>query len=176
MVMRRSAFLTAALASEAIGFLKPTISELAGKNRIERPHMQIVVLDASTEVTDDDGVVARPPTAAEALVYEELLGDPGIVSKGGYDVFAHRKAAQILRSGASSSLEMLHTPAAYHAGDFPHGGGVRYEGIIVGVSGVQWWMDQAIAQMIAALIHGFCLDTLQTRIVGNKSVTFIPEL
>jgi hypothetical protein len=74
---------------------------------------------------------------------------------------ARAKAAIHFRTGRPSAEIQARHAHSLLVGDTIWGGSASYEGIIVAVSGIQAFYDEAIAAMIAAILWGLCVDAQQ---------------
>lgn len=142
-------------ASRAIELVKPLITRTMQSGSVKRKDLHIVILDPT------DGL----------LLYERSFGDSSRWEHP-YHLIARSKALVAMRTKADSITVQTHMPWKYREDETPYGGGVYRDGIVVGVSGVQWYFDQMFAEMIAAALKAFCIEKMQTELAKDED--FLP--
>jgi len=65
---------------------------------------------------------------------------------------ARRKREASLRERTNTSSLVFGKPWALYNGEFLYPGGVYWEGISIGISGLRGWADEALGEMLAATI------------------------
>src|SRR3989344_5507137 len=111
------------------------------ENFLNRNALHVVVLDPSKYFGSCQ--------FEQAVLYEESFEK----SRGWerpFDEFARDKALISWRTGMDTHLVQQRFPHLYNEGDITFGGGVSRDGIVVGVSGVQWYFDQMFAELTAS--------------------------
>jgi len=147
-------FLDKSTALRAIALLEPLINQMMKARSVKREDLHIVILDPI------DGL----------LLYEYSLGDPDRWEHP-YHEIARSKALIAWRTKADTITVQTHAPWKYlpsKVGETPYGGGIYRDGIVVGVSGVEWWFDQMFAEMIAAALKAFCIEQMQAELAKGK--------
>lgn len=142
-------------ASRAIELVKPLITRTMQSGSVKRKDLHIVILDPT------DGL----------LLYEQSFGDSSRWEHP-YHLIARSKALVAMRTKADSITVQTHMPWKYREDETPYGGGVYRDGIVVGVSGVQWYFDQMFAEMIAAALKAFCIEKMQAELAKDED--FLP--
>jgi hypothetical protein len=152
-------FLTRDAAAVAVDILRPTILDFLTR-RAKRPCLHLVILDPRKPYDKD------MDTKSFAL-YEESFGG----EKWGdetYDKFAQGKARMCLRTGLPSWTIVHEYPHLLERGDPKYGGGVIFNKIIVGVSGIDESDDIMIATWVASTCAGLCRRKCQVELLGRR--------
>ena len=122
------------------------------ENFLNRNALHVVVLDPTRRY--------GPSTFAQAILYEESFGEPREKWEWQFDEFARRKAAVSWRTEMDTHLVQQRFPHLYAEGDIKFGGGVSRDGIVVGVSGVQWYFDQMFAELTASACKALSIQRM----------------
>jgi hypothetical protein len=105
--------------------------------------------------------VFRPYCAVEELIVAEVaLGDE---TKWEHDFrqLARHKAHQARKYRMPNQYIVEQAPWLLAADEPPFFGSAYCDGLVVGVSGVQSWYDQMIAEMVASAIKAHCFDAMR---------------
>lgn len=136
-----SYFIDRATAEAAVHYSLPTITEAMKDKKVgDSGFLYIVVMDPG-----------KPPQLAsfeEAILYEHAIGDRERWDAD-YAAFARAKAQVAWKTGMNSHAVQELYPHMLGAGDTLLWGSVAMDGIVVGVSGLHPWFDEAVAGTIA---------------------------
>ncbi len=138
-----SVLLAPDMAQRAILMVLPMIEKLVTDGVVKRGDLAIVILD---------------PLEGNILG-QKSLGDEGKWEHD-YHRLALHKACLAGRSGLSSRHVAQLEPHRLMVGDTKHAGGVNFNGIPVGVSGVQSYFDEMIANCVAAAYQALCIEAM----------------
>lgn len=142
-------------ALRAIALVEPLIRRTMQSRSVKRKDLHIVILDPT------DGLLLTEYSFGDSSRWEHP-----------YHLIARSKALVAMRAKADSITVQTHMPWKYREDETPYGGGVYRDGIVVGVSGVQWYFDQMFAEMIAAALKAFCIEKMQAELAKDED--FLP--
>lgn len=142
--------LTPEIAQDAIRFLRPEIEQIL-RLFAKRQHLAIVVT----------AVEAINPRDRSKSFKNSCLAVASIGNKADwehdYEAVALSKAELSVRTG----LDTYKLPPHYRlAGDTVYSGSVVIDGIVVACSGVEGYLDEMIAGLIAVFVKGLCKHKL----------------
>lgn len=151
-------FLTAEIARTAV---EEVIRGLTGPDALsklfKRQAFHIVVLGPSMKDDLNTDYAGWPAYQIQpALIYEHSVGKDEGLWTDKYDDVAKCKALQLWHGRQDGGTDIL--PHLLFPGDTIYWGGVKREGIVVAVSGVQPWFDRMIAGLVADMIIGLSYD------------------
>lgn len=140
-----SVLLTPDVAGQAIEMVLPMIEKLAADGVIRGRDLAIVVLD--------------PATVDDSVIGQKCLGD---LEKWEHNYLrlAEYKAGLSKRYGLSTRHITQTKPHLCIVGDTKHSGGISLDGIPVGVSGVESYFDEMIANWVAAACLALCMEAM----------------
>ncbi len=153
-----SALMTPDLIRQAMKIAKPSIEALLKISKREAPNfIHLVVLSPfENEFCEDGGI---------GILYEETVGPaPRDLSqwKNSYADIARSKAVIARRMKMDTSMVVAMCPALLDSGDTHYEGGVYLAGIPNGGSGVESFLDEAAARILASVINGLIKQQLAT--------------
>jgi hypothetical protein len=158
----RSALVDESLVAEALKIARPAIANIL--NHSERsPDARFVY------------VVVLNPVVAGDMLYEDFFGEGGGSPerrKKRYDLIARSKARIAQRTGLDTGNVVACSPALLLSEETLFEGGVNVGGVPVGVSGVESFLDEAIARVIASVINGLAKQRLEQ--YRSQKVAFLP--
>lgn len=141
-----SALLTRDVVEQAINLCTPSIMYLLETSGFaKRSALTIVVLD---------------PTTGDELIKTKFGKLPRAEWTADYAEIALAKAKLAFRLKMSCRAAQQH-PHLLEAGDTKHRGGIYHQGIPVGVSGVQSYLDEMVAMWIAVACEMLCRRTFE---------------
>ena len=145
--------ITRETAMQAVTFVRPLFERaVATKDLGDSGCAHVVVMDPH----------ARSGTVAfeQAMLYEESF------NRGRWDadyaMYARAKARVSWRTGRNSDGLNLSAPQLLQTGDTLLGGAVCVDGIVVAVSGMYGWYDEALACSVAAFLRAVVKGRLAT--------------
>jgi len=101
-------------------------------------------------------VVVFDPSDGKTVLFDGVAaGDPAKCPPE-YGDIARRKALLSARTGRDTGAVVAQNAHLLSKGDVIYKGGVNYNGLVVGASGAQGPVDEAIALMIAAQLSAWC--------------------
>lgn len=157
-----SYLLSMQLLGEAVDAVTPVFKEYFRKEMIKRDELWVVVVNPVLPY----GSVS---SFEQAIMFEKGIGYPDPK----YREVARSKAKISWRTGLPSHVVQQQAPYLLTDGDTKWGGStVTPEGLIVACSGVEWYMDQLMAEMIAATIKALSIGEM-LKIMEDKSITFL---
>lgn len=130
-------------AEEALLVATPMIAELLKLDWVDGPDLYIMVAKRWE---------ASGPPGFATLAFRQF-GDTGEWSHD-YQAIAHGKTAISARTGLSSREAQLLHPELLEENDVLYWGNAICGDIIVSCSGIQPWMDEAIAKAVLAILMG----------------------
>jgi len=140
--MHKSAILTEELVREAIKIVKPAIDQLlASADLAKRSALAVVVLDPINGLSIYNGIFGTVPPSEWERDYAGI---------------ANAKASTAYQTHLDTGVGVFLEPHMLHKGHARYQGGVIFHGIAVGVSGIQSYLDEMVAYMIAAACRGLC--------------------
>jgi len=84
---------------------------------------------------------------------------------------AFKKAEQSWRTEKDTLVIQTQLPHLWVKGDVKHAGGIFRDGIALGVSGLHWQEDQALAEEIVAKIKEYCIT--KSREIQKQDINFV---
>ncbi len=139
------------MAENAVRITGMAFTGMKQENFFNRNALHIVVLDP--EKRFGRGFLG-------SILYEESFGAPRDQWERPFDEFARAKAMLSWRTGMDSHLVQQRFPHLYDGGDIKFGGGVSRDGIVVGVSGVEWYFDQLFAELTASACKALSIQRM----------------
>jgi hypothetical protein len=109
-----------------------------------------------------------PEYGEEAIIFEFAVGDK-TKWEHPYDEIARAKAFSAARHQMSTDTLRRLYPHLMQPEDTVHCGGVNFEGIPIGVSGVQGYFDELVANWLGATIVALCKARM-AEILEDKSI------
>lgn len=155
------------MAEKAVGVTRMLFAGMLQENFLVRNALHVVVLDP-TKHFDPNGFYA-------AILYEESFGAPREEWERPFDEIARGKALVSWRDGKNSHLVQQEYPYLYNEGDIKFGGGVSRDGIVVGVSGVQWYFDQMFAEVTVSACKALSIQRM-IDVLADTSSPYIKKL
>lgn len=157
-----SGLLTVDMVKQAMPIVEAAYREMLRQNMLKRPDLYMVVLDPTKPFGSTvmwKGLVLYGHEFTSSHEWENP-----------YDEFAAQKAYASLRTGMPSRIIRECAPHLLGEGNTVHGGSVVHDGLIVACSGVQPWLDEAIAGIASAVIRGIANEKMQMEIIpGGES-------
>jgi hypothetical protein len=146
-----SYILTEELARLAVQSVRPMFRSYFSAGLVKRDDLWIVVMDPT-----------KPYDSVRhfqfSILGEYKFGNPG----DKYKDVARSKARVSWRTGLPSHLVQQNAPFLLLKGDTKWGGStVTPEGLVVACSGVEWYMDQHMSEVIASAIKALCIHEMQ---------------
>lgn len=170
--------LTEELCRKALEIVRPTIETAMENGTVKRKQGYLVVLDPTKPWEPKYmgvGSTADDPFYRDVVLFEEYWDD-----QRGFDapfgVVALQKAFASWKTGVSAQDIQQHAPYLYQYGWTKWGGSAVGEGgLVVAFSGVQFYYDQMISEMMLAAIKAVCLDEMlrEYGVMNDSSVTFL---
>jgi len=154
-----SAILDRDMAKQAVRTVGMAFKGMLEERFLNRNALHVVVLDPTRRY-------GGPYTFAQAILYEESFGEPCEKWEWQFDEFARAKAMLSWRTGMDTHLVQQRFPHLYAEGDIKFGGGVFRDGIVVGVSGVQWYFDQMFAELTASACKALSIQRMIDALAG----------
>ena len=148
-----SAILNRDMAVNAVRIAGMAFRGMKHENFLNRNALHIVVLDPSK-------YFGSCGFFEQAILYEESFGAPREEWERPFDEFARAKAMLSWRTGMDTHLVQQRFPHLYNEGDITFGGGVYRDGIVVGVSGVQWFFDQMFAELTVSACKALSIQRM----------------
>jgi len=147
-----SAILNRDMAVNAVRIVGMAFRGMKHENFLNRNELHVVVLDPSKYFGSCQ--------FEQAVLYEESFGEPREEWERPFDEFARAKAMLSWRTGMDTHLVQQRFPHLYNEGDITFGGGVYRDGIVVGVSGVQWFFDQMFAELTVSACKALSIQRM----------------
>lgn len=142
------------MAEQAVRVTRKLFAGMLQENFLKRNALHVVVLDPTVCFESSYRFVGV------AILYEESFGAPREEWVRPFDEFARRKASVSWRTGMDTYLVQQRFPHLYVEGDIKFGGGVSRDGIVVGVSGVQWYFDQMFAEVTVSVCKALSIQRM----------------
>ena len=94
-----------------------------------------------------------------------------------FEKIASSKAKVSYKGKTDTALISLRKPWSFEVGDTIYPGGVYYKGLVIGVSGVEPYFDEMIANWIIFAIKGLCSKEMGKNIglMNDFKEDFLPE-
>ncbi len=172
--------LTDGTCEAAVELIKPVL-ELGAFKRTDG---QLIVLDPSRPYTKDfedleREIAAGDEEALRKFWLEVVLNEWDFGDKANwehpYDFVAASKAFISWRTGLPSHMVQQLYPYLYKQGDTKWGGStVLPGGLVIAFSGVEWYYDQMIAEMMGSAIKAVCLAGMKP-VLADDSITFLGD-
>src|SRR2546421_4138116 len=160
----RSLLLNKKTAEEAVQIVLPAIQSAMETGLVKRKDLHVVILDPAVKCDPWSSI-------EEAVLYEQSLGDIANWEHD-YVAIARAKADISWKTGFPSQAVQELFPHFLEGNDTVHAGSAVVSGIIVGISGVQWYFDQMFAEMVATACKALCI---QKRKAIKETRDFLPE-
>lgn len=154
------AILDRGIAEQAVRIADMTFTGMIQENFFNRNALHVVVLDPTKRYGLN--------TFTQAILYEESFGEPREQWERPFDEFAHEKARVAWRTTMDTHLVQQRFPHLYGEGDIKFGGGVSRDGIVVGVSGVQWYFDQMFAELVVSACKALSIQRMADELPGES--------
>lgn len=118
-------------------FLERAVHPLLVGGLVKRPHLAVVVADATADSYED------------AILYSGFYNPEEQEPQYSFQNFAEMKAEVSWRTGLSTRVVVQLHPEMLQNGDIRYAGAIVYGGFVVAVSGLDDFDDEAIALQIA---------------------------
>lgn len=149
------------VAEQAVRIADMTFTGMLQENFFNRNALHVVVLDPTRRYDGHN-------TLLQAILYEESFGEPREQWERPFDDFACKKAYIAWRTGMDTHLVQQRFPHLYGEGNIKFGGGVLRDGIVVGVSGVQWYFDQMFAELVVSACKALSIQRMADELSGES--------
>ncbi len=166
--------LTHELCRVAFELIDPSVTTAMTKGVFKRPQGSMIVLDP-TMPWEPKYKAATDDNFEELVLLEVNWGDPDEFEYP-FGGIAASKAFASWKTGKPSIELQQEYPHLYEEGWTKFGGSVVRGGLVVAVSGAQWWFDQMVAGWMVDAIQGVCLDGMHNPVNGamsNPDITFL---
>lgn len=148
------------MAEKAVRIAGMAFTGMLQENFLNRNALHVVVLDPTK--------CFGSSSFEETVLYEKSFGAAREQWVRPFDEFARRKASVSWRTGMDTHLVQQHSPYLYTEGDIKFGGGVYRDGLVVGVSGVQWYFDQLFAELTASACKALSIQRMADELSGES--------
>lgn len=136
--------ITREMAAQAVAFVRPLFEHAVGTHQLGDSGCAHVV-------------VMNPHARADAVPFEQAILHEESFNREGWDadyaMYARAKARVTWRTGRHSDGLAVSAPQLLQRGDTVLGGAIVLDGIVVAVSGMYAWYDEALATSVAAFLR-----------------------
>lgn len=168
--------LTADICNQAVCLAGPSIDKLLAE-RGNRQAGDLIIIDPTIPYEPK----YKAPTDAnfdELVLWSYQWGNPS-EWEFPFTEIAKSKAYISWKTGQPAHRVQMDYPYLYQKGWTKFGGSyVDAGGLVVAFSGVQWFFDRAISEIVAAFIRALCMQQMHEKEVGvlaNGQITFLGE-
>lgn len=158
---KESYILNVKLVEESIKIVLPAIKNAMETGVLKRKHLSICVLNPKNE----------------SVLFQHNIGDRA-KWEDPFNELAKSKARIAKREKKDVSYVRERKPWMLESGDTIWSGGVYFQGLVVGVSGVEEYFDEMIAKWIIHTIKALCIAKFlkEKELMEKHTVYFLPEV
>lgn len=153
------------LCADAFDIIMPTISQAADRGVINKMAGHVVVLDPAVPYEPMYRNTIEDGSIDELVLWERSFGASEVYDLGKYTEIARAKAFTSYLTGLPSHLVQQQFPSLYVPGMTKWGGsavaGIGHIRLITAFSGVQWYFDQMISEMMISAIQALCHEQMR---------------
>lgn len=164
-----SIILTKELAAQAVQMVRPSVEALMMSGRFKRPTLHIVIGDPSFKPHDAN---RERCWRNNGILHQETIGNTSDWERP-YDSIALSKTYLSWQHGMPTQILQARCPHLLEYGDTTFFGSAVRDGLVVGVSGVQPYFDQMVAEWVLEACRALCIEAMTTGQVETDKDGFI---